>query len=61
MRKKEDFTWTDLGGAGHRYGVFLQLEFLNYLTWVGEPASFTFGEHQLIICDNVKDAVAPGD
>ena len=43
------------------YGAFLRLEFLNYLTRVGEPASFTFGKHELIIYDNIKDTVASRD
>lgn len=43
------------------YGASLQLESLNYLTWVGEPASFTLGKHELIIRNNIKDAVTPGD
>jgi hypothetical protein len=45
--------------AGH--GAFLRLEFLNYLTRVGEPASYTFGKHELIIYDDIKDTVAPRD
>jgi len=43
------------------YGASLQLESLNYLTRVGEPASFTLGKHELIIRNNIKDAVTPGD
>jgi hypothetical protein len=42
------------------YGASLQLESLNYLTRVGEPASFTLGEYELIIYDDIKDAVTPG-
>jgi hypothetical protein len=42
------------------YGASLQLESLNYLTRVGEPASFTLGKHELTICDNIKDAFTPG-
>jgi hypothetical protein len=45
--------------AGH--GAFLRLEFLNYLTRVREPASYTFGKHELIIYDDIKDTVAPRD
>ena len=47
------------GWAG--YGAFLRLEFLNYLTRVGEPASYTFGKHELTIYDDIKDTVAPRD
>jgi hypothetical protein len=47
------------GWAG--YSAFLRLEFLNYLTRVGEPASYTFGKHELIIYDDIKDTAPSRD
>lgn len=35
------------------------LEFLDYLTRDGESSCFELGEHQLLIDDDIKDAVAP--
>jgi hypothetical protein len=42
-------------------GGFLCVEFLNYLAGVGEASCFIFGEHQLIIGDDIEDTVAAGD
>ena len=39
----------------------LLLEFTYYLTGLGKSSSFEFGKHQLVIYDNIEDAVAPWD